>query len=133
MKIFFEQMIFQNQVMRYMGIQDKPVGTSADSFQDPFAYSAIVYAKGGVFLDRLRKLVGSSTFMKIFKSYVMAGAYRMVEQNLLKTTILGYSKNQSEMEKFYNRWVNESHGDEDIGLPKSIFDLMQSIPAEYME
>lgn len=76
-KVYF----YQNVLMAYehgkMYLEgDQIVNKSLDKFSNWNDYSILVYAKGSIFVDRLRKEVGEEDFNKILKSYFKEFKYK---------------------------------------------------------
>jgi hypothetical protein len=110
------QMKLNYQMHRFMGGADQPVILPASAFNGPLEYSAIVYGKGALGFDRIRTVMGDRSFFTAMKEYYnrfwfkIAGPedFKQIAQETLPAR-------KTEIAATFQRWMNEQHGDEDIG------------------
>ncbi len=115
------------QLHRMMGGQDKPVILPASSYEGALEYSAIVYGKGALFFDHLRALMGEAPFLSAVKTYYDAYWFDIAGPEDFKKVAQRKAPSKSpEIEALFQRWMNEMHGDEDIGAG-SLEDLMRTV------
>jgi hypothetical protein len=110
------QMKLNYQMHRLLGGNDQPVLLPASAYNGPLEYAAIVYGKGALGFDSMRKTMGDDAFFAALKKYYkqfwfgIAGPYdfKIVAEEL-------EPKKKEALEAVYKRWMEEQHGDEDIG------------------
>jgi hypothetical protein len=110
------QMKLNYQMHRLLGGSDQPVLLPASAYNGPLEYAAIVYGKGALGFDRMRKAMGDDAFFAALKKYYkqywfgIAGPYdfKLVAEEV-------EPKKKEALEAVYKRWMEEQHGDEDIG------------------
>jgi len=134
------QMKLNYQMHRMLGGEDKPVLLPASSFQGALEYAAIVYGKGALFFDHLRSLMGDAAFFSAWKTYYDAYWFRTAGpegfKNLAK---MGMPAKSKEIEALFQRWMNQMHGDEDIGpgtldaVIKTVLSTNQDISADKLD
>ncbi len=104
------------QMWRVMGGADGPVDRGLDKFQNPLEYAAIVYGKGALFFHALRRAMGKQAFLGLLRAYAAEFAFReAAPQDLLR--LIRKKAPGKKAEALYRRWIEEAHGDEDIGVP----------------
>ncbi len=104
------------QMMRLMGSPDAPVDRPVDSFATELSYAGLVYGKGPFFFRELRNTVGEEKFFKVLKQYVAAHRFREAPPRAL-VLAMAQGKDKQAVMKLSRRWLDESHGDEDLGGP----------------
>jgi len=110
------QMKLNYQMHRLLGGSDQPVLLPASAYNGPLEYAAIVYGKGALGFDSMRKTMGDDAFFTALKKYYkqywfgIAGPYdfKLVAEEV-------EPKKKEALESVYKRWMEEQHGDEDIG------------------
>lgn len=110
------QMKLNYQMHRLLGGADQPVLLPASAYNGPLEYAAIVYGKGALGFDSMRKTMGDDAFFAALKKYYkqywfgIAGPYdfKLVAEEV-------EPKKKEALEIVYKRWMEEQHGDEDIG------------------
>jgi len=134
------QMKLNYQMHRMMGGQDKPVLLPASSFQGALEYAAIVYGKGALFYDQLRTLMGDPAFFSAWKSYYDSYWFRIAGPDSFKVIAEKKAPQKSKaINALYQRWMNEMHGDEDIGpgtldaVMKTVLSTNQDISADKLD
>lgn len=110
------QMKLNYQMHRLLGGNDQPVVLPASAYNGPLEYAAIVYGKGALGFDSMRKAIGDDAFFAALKKYYkqywfgIAGPYdfKLVAEEI-------QPRKKEVLEAVYKRWMEEEHGDEDIG------------------
>jgi hypothetical protein len=110
------QMKLNYQMHRMLGGSDQPVLLPASAYNGPLEYSAIVYGKGALGFDNIRKTMGDEAFFSAMKKYYKkfwfqtAGPYdfRDIAQSI-------QPNNKEKLEAVFKHWMEEEHGDADIG------------------
>jgi hypothetical protein len=108
------EMSMPYQLYRAMGGRDGRVDRPVKAFASQLEYAALVYGKGALFFNALRKTFGKKAFLRFLKAYASRLAFRQATpDDLLRvaTSLLPKKKVQA----LYQRWIRENHGDEDIG------------------
>lgn len=112
-----ERQIRLNYVMmRLLGLEDMPVNTPIEEYQNMFHYAGIVYGKAPIFFIKLREAIGGDRFKSLLSSWTKERAFR--DSNLKQfITMLKSSEpaKAAKIEALYERWINGRFGDEDIG------------------
>ncbi len=105
------------RVFRMFGGLDAPADRRAGEFPNYFAYAAIVGAKGGLFVEALRKKLGDDRFFAGLRRYYEAGAGHIVRRDYFFESLVPGDQ-RGAVDRLYDRWIEEEHGDEDIGAPE---------------
>lgn len=117
-KIVLEQQVQgAYQLYRLFGGVDQEVEKQAKDFRSALQYSAIVQAKGALWLHALRREMGDQKFFSALKAYYSAYQFQVVPADYLRFAFVAASEDQRLVRNLYQRWLKEKHGDEDIGLP----------------
>ncbi len=123
------QMKVNYQLHRLLGGPDRPVQLPAAAFKGPLEYSAIVYGKGALYFDRLRDLMGDSSFFAAMKAYYDSFWFRIATpEDFTKVAKRHAPAKQQEIDALYRHWMLEMHGDEDIG-PGTFDALLKTVMA----
>ncbi len=101
------------QLHRFMGGKDMPVDLPTSAFSDLMGYSAIVYCKGALYLEKVRRLVGDAAFMAGLQGYYRKHSFAIATPADLEAALAG--KQADEVASLARRWLRETHGDEDVG------------------
>lgn len=121
------QMKLNYQVNRFAGGADRPVNLPASSYNGPLEYAGIVYGKGALYFDRLRAVMGDAAFLDSMKRYYNEYWFRIAGPN--DFTDIAQQRapaRRDEIRATFKRWIEETHGDEDIG-PGTLEALMPTI------
>ena len=102
---------------RLFGGADMEVERPLRDFRTRLQYAAIVQAKGAFFLISLRKDLGDEKFFGALRAYYEENRFGMSTPDKLKNAVIQASPDQRTMRIQVRRWLNEKHGDEDIGSP----------------
>ena len=91
---------------------DQPTGAFTSTTQ----YAGIVYGKAPLLFDAQRKLVGEDGWEKALKAYVEQHRYRWVTSKTLTEVASKLAPGKARgLEALRRRWLEETHGDEDVG------------------
>jgi len=108
---------------------DRPVATSLLDFGDALSYSAIIYGKGGLFLHRLREILGDQDFLGLLQSYYAEFKFGIVRPTDFYTAMLNAADGAAQekaVSKLYDDWVLGATG-EPISLDdlRGLLDLLK--------
>ncbi|HOX43910.1 MAG TPA: M1 family metallopeptidase [Myxococcota bacterium] len=103
------------QLLALMGGQDGVVDRPTSAFGSTAEYAALVYGKGALFLHAFRGALGGKALLKGLKAYARAHAFRQAEPADLVAALAKASAKPDQARALYRRWIEETHGDEDIG------------------
>jgi aminopeptidase N len=110
------QMKINYQMHRMLGGSDQPVLLPASAYNGPLEYSAIVYGKGALGFDNIRKAMGDEAFFAALKKYYKKFSFQTAGPYDFKEVAQSIQPNNKEkLELTFKRWMEEEHGDEDIG------------------
>jgi Peptidase family M1 domain len=102
---------------RLFGGTDMEVERPLKDFKTRIQYAAIVQAKGAFLLIELRRELGDERFFKTLREYYNENRFRMSTPERLRNAFIQASPDPRAMRAQLRRWLNEKHGDEDIGSP----------------
>jgi hypothetical protein len=116
------------ELHRFLGGSDMPVDQPTSAFTDLVGYSAIVYAKGGLYMVALEELLGSEAFFAGMKRYYEQFQFAIASPGDLQRS-LGEGLSTAKVEELAaagRRWLSQTHGDEDIGTfdPAAVVPLL---------
>lgn len=104
------------QLWRMMGGRDSKANRPTGEFTSTTEYAGIVYGKAPLLFDAQRKLVGEEAWERALKVYVEQFRYRWVTSKTLTDVVAKQSpSNARQLELLRRRWLEETHGDEDVG------------------
>jgi hypothetical protein len=121
------QVAMNYRMMRLQGRPDGPVVRPASAFGSPIEYAGLVYGKGPYFYEAVRARVGDEAFFRGLASYV--AAYRMREappDAVIAHLARASGGRDAEVRALARRWLEERHGDEDLG-PSDAGQLMRTM------
>ena len=112
---------------RMLGSPDAAANLPTSAYKNDLQYGAVVYGKGALYYDALRRLVGDPVFFQSLREY-----YRTYRGHLAGSrTLLGVVQSccparKAEIGSLYARWIEQTHGDEDItgGKVSTLDDLL---------
>lgn len=100
---------------RMLGGADAKVNLATTEYSNSMQYGAIVYGKGALFYDALRKLVGDDAFFGALREYYAKYNGRLAPSvALLEIMKAKAPARKTEIQNLYARWIESTHGDEDI-------------------
>ena len=103
------------QLYRMMGGADGRVDRPVKEFSSQLEYAALVYGKGALFFNALRKVMGKKVFLRFLKSYACQFAFRQATPGDLFKKAVAATKKKAKVKALIQHWIRESHGDKDIG------------------
>ncbi len=99
---------------RMLAGNDAPASLPAASYAGNLQYAAVIYGKGALYYHALRRAVGDEVFFESLRDYYrefsgrIAGPRDLLEIVQAKAPGAGAGT-------IYRRWIEETHGDEDVG------------------
>jgi|GEM_PF-247467 len=116
------------QTGRMMGGEDHPVDSPTSAFDNMFEYAGIVYGKGALFFDAMRKHARSDeAYFKALSDYYRKFAFAIAEPKDLVDALVSAARDKTAARATARRWLYEKHGDEDIG-GFDVASLMSLVP-----
>jgi hypothetical protein len=117
------------QLWRMLGGPDAKANRPTGAFESTTQYAGIVYGKAPLLFDAQRKLVGEDAWEKTLRSYVEQYRYRWVTSKTLTEVAAKVAPSHAkQLEVLRKRWLEELHGDEDVG-PLNLDDLLSGTGA----
>jgi hypothetical protein len=102
-------------VMRMLGHADGPVDAPAGS-QSQVVYGGLVYGKGPFYLVALRKALGDAAFFAALQAYAKQYYLGFAPPHALEEIMThAAGPNGLRIASLSHRWLEETHGDEDVG------------------
>ncbi len=98
---------------RLLGLADAPANLPTSAYSNNIQYSAIVYGKGALYYDSLRRAAGDEAFFSALRAYYakyrgsLAGPRSLLD-------IISANAPSAGAEALYRHWIEEMHGDQDI-------------------
>jgi len=111
--------------MRLLGQDDAPVDRPVSSFRTPLAYAGLIYGKGPYLYRELRKALGDEKFFGALRSYVSKYRFR-IAPGRGPVDELASGARASEVRTVARRWLDERHGDVDLG-PIDLTSMLTSV------
>ncbi len=106
---------------RVFGEPDAPVDQPVNAFGQ-LQYGGIVYGKGALFYDALRNAAGDDAFFEGLKDYYERYRFGLAPDGAPVEAIKDAGADATTVDGVYERWIEETHGDEDIGVVGTGFD-----------
>lgn len=111
-----KQVTSNYHLMRLLGTPDGAVDRPVAEFGSEIAYAGIVYGKGPLFYRELRALVGDEAFFAALRQLVDRHRFADAPPRALVDE-LARGQKRAEVRALARRWLDESHGDADLGTP----------------
>lgn len=108
------QVAMNYQMMRMLGNEDAPADRPVDAFANEIAYAGLVYGKAPYLWSKIKLLVGDDAFFAGMSRYVTKNRFRTAAPRALVEELAQGDK-ADEVRKLAKRWLDEAHGDEDLG------------------
>lgn len=110
---------------RMMGGPDRPVNLRTSAYAGNIQYGSVVYGKGALYYDALRRAAGDAAFFDALRTYYARYQTRLAGPQDFPA-ILKAKAPKANVEGLYTRWIEQAHGDEDVtgGKPMGIQDLL---------
>jgi len=114
-KLEAEREILANyHTMRLFGLADAPVDRPVEAFGGEVAYAGLVYGKGPFLYRELENLVGEEKFFAATRAYVKKHRFKTAPaRGLIDELAVG--EHEAKVRELAKRWLDEAHGDEDLG------------------
>lgn len=103
-------------MMRLMGGADAPADQPVSAFADSLSYAGIVYGKAPYLYPALRRLLGDRRFFRALRGYVRAHRFRTAPPRALFDR-MARGPRAARVRALERRWLDEAHGDDDLGSP----------------
>lgn len=104
------------QFMRTLGQSDGAVDRPASAFATPIGYAGLVYGKGPYLYNALRSAAGDAVFFRALQRYVTTWRWRTAPATGFVDALVAEDRaNATRYRGLARRWLQESHGDEDLG------------------
>jgi hypothetical protein len=123
------QVAMNYRAMRMMGVADGAVDRPASAFTRPIAYAGLVYGKGPFLYRELRTALGDTAFFAGLRAYVERWRYR-VAPGRGPIDALATGRQASRVRALARRWLDETHGDDDLGGGDTSSMLGSMLPPE---
>jgi hypothetical protein len=99
-----------------LGGGDRPANLPTSAYANNMQYGAVIYGKGALFYDELRKLVGDAAFFGALRDYYAGWNHRIAGPQTLRAVVEAkLPAKRAQIGALYRRWIEEAHGKEDIG------------------
>jgi hypothetical protein len=106
----------QYQAMRAFGEEDAPADQPSDAFTSSLQYGGVVYGKAPGFYRALGELIGEDAVVAGLRGFVAANVFGVAGADDLRAALTATAPDRSaEIDALWRRWIEEAHGDEDIG------------------
>lgn len=110
------QVAMNYHMMRIQGRPDGIVDRPASAFSSPIEYAGLVYGKGPYFYRAVRERVGDAAFFAALSRYVAEHRFREAGPGAVLDALAQESGgHDAEVRALARRWLEERHGDEDLG------------------
>jgi len=110
------QVLANYHTMRLLDLADAKVDQPVDAFQSELTYAGLVYGKGPYFFRELEKAVGQKAFSDGLRAHVSRHRFRTAPPRALVEE-LAKGERSEKVRALAKRWLDETHGDEDLGKP----------------
>ncbi|MBT9554609.1 MAG: M1 family metallopeptidase [Myxococcales bacterium] len=109
------QVALPYQLARLTGADDRPVALGTSEFNGMMEYAGIVYGKGALFFDAMREHLGDDAHFAFLRDYYRRFTFETAHFDDLVGGLIAASREPKSAEALANRWLTQTHGDEDIG------------------
>lgn len=105
------------QMMRLLGRSDAAADRSTYEFADDYSYAGIIYGKAPGFYDAVGKVIGEKRLLAGLQRLVGEHAFGVVRPKDVVAALQEAAPDRaSDIARLWTRWMEEDHGDQDIGL-----------------
>jgi hypothetical protein len=126
------QVAMNYRAMRMMGIPDAAVDRPTSSFRSAIEYAGLVYGKGPYLYRALRTELGDTAFFAGLRAYVERWRYQIAPARG-PIDALATGARASRVRALARRWLDETHGDEDLGGGDALAMLGAMLPPELQD
>ena len=102
------------QTMRMLGKPDAPADGPVASYGASVQYAGIIYGKAPYLYGAMRKAIGDAAFFSAVRAYVAKYRFREAPARGL-VDLLAAAGTDAKVRPLERRWLDEMHGDEDLG------------------
>jgi hypothetical protein len=110
------QVLANYQMMRLLGTADGKVDRPVGEFPSELAYAGLVYGKAPFFFRELRKTAGDTAFFGALGEHVAEHRFKHAPARALVDRLARGDK-AAAVRALEKRWLEEAHGDADLGEP----------------
>lgn len=103
-------------MMRLMGRADAAADQPVASFADTMSYGGVVYGKAPHLYPALRQAIGDRAFFAALRGYVSDHRFRVAPPRALYAR-MARGPRGARVNALVTRWLDETHGDDDLGQP----------------
>ncbi len=115
-RLIEEQMMRSYRLRRMLGQPDRAVDRPLAEYGGRLELEAILRGKGGLYYQKLRKLIGDKAFFAALRESVSQHRFKEVDSDAVLIGAAGAAPNQAQAAlALHDRWMRQLHGDEDIG------------------
>jgi len=100
-------------VGRMLGGADVPANLPTAAYAGSLQSGAVVYGKGALYYDALRRAVGDAVFSSSLREYYATYRGKLVGPRALLEIVQAKAPSAG-VADLYRHWIEEAHGDEDI-------------------
>ncbi len=123
------QVAMNFHVMRLEHHADAPVDRAASAFSSPMDYAGLVYGKGPYLYRAWRQELGDAAFFERLRAYVTTYRMRVAPARGI-VDVMASGDHAARVRALARRWLDERHGDDDLG-PSTMDSVMsQMLPPE---
>jgi hypothetical protein len=101
------------QTMRMFGKADAPADQPVAAYTAGVQYAGIIYGKAPYFYKAVRAAIGDAAFFAAMKEYVTRYRFQVAPARALVDLLA--AGHESKVRPLERRWLDEAHGDEDLG------------------
>jgi len=106
----------QYQTMRALGEADAPADQPTDAFTSSLQYGGLVYGKAPGVYRALEDTLGPEVVLAGLRAFAASNAFGVAGPDDLRAAIAGAAGGRAaEVDVLWQRWIEEAHGDEDLG------------------
>jgi len=107
----------QYQTMRALGEPDAPADQPTDAFASSLQYGGVVYGKAPGLYRALSETIGPDEVVAGLRAFASAHAFGVAGSDDLRAALAAAAPDRAaEVDELWQRWIEEAHGDEDLGV-----------------
>ncbi|HEY3448062.1 MAG TPA: M1 family aminopeptidase [Myxococcales bacterium] len=115
-RLIEEQMMRSYRLRRTLGHPDLSVDRPLIEVGGRLELEGILRGKGGLYYQKLRKLIGDKAFFAALRESVARNRFKDIDSDAVLIGAAGAAPNQAQAAlALHDRWMRQLHGDEDIG------------------
>lgn len=103
------------QLARLLGGRDHPVRVARDRLATTAAIAAIHHGKAALWLDATRRAMSDTLYREALRGVVRDHAHATIDRRTFVEALAARAPDRGEVARLATRWLDEAHGDEDIG------------------